>query len=164
MKYAITGHTQGIGKSLFERLSPNCIGFSKSTGFDITNENCRRDIIKNSYDCDIFINNATAGMSQTLLLIELFNEWKDTNKIIINVGSRIAEFSTAVDRYDLLQYQAEKLILKEMSNRLQGLEQCDVKYRWFAYVGTKKILEKYPHFIYPNDYITEEEACEIILR
>jgi len=164
MKYAITGHTQGIGKSLFDRLAPNCMGFSKSTGYDITDKDCRRDIVKQSHDCDVFINNATAEMGQTLLLIELFNEWKDTNKVIINVGSRIAEFSTAVNHYNLLSYQAEKLILKEMATRLQGLEQCDVRYRWFAHVGTEKILKKYPHFTYPNDYITEEEACDIILR
>ena len=163
MKYAITGHTQGIGKSLFHRLTPNCIGFSKSTGYDITDKDSRRDIIKYSYDCDVFINNATAGMGQTLLLIELFNEWKDTDKIIINVGSRIAEFPAAVSRYELLSYQAEKLILKEMALRLQGLEKCEVRYRWFAYVGTEKILYRYPHFTYPNDYITEEEACDVIL-
>lgn len=164
MKYVVTGHTQGIGKSLFNRLSPSCIGFSKSTGYDITKKECRQEIIKQSKDCDIFINNATDGLGQTLLLVELFTEWKDTNKIIINVGSRIAEVSTAVSRYNLLGYQAEKLILKEMSNRLQGLEKCDVRYRWFAYVGTEKILKKYPHFVYPTDYITEEEACDIILK
>jgi short-subunit dehydrogenase len=164
MKYAITGHTQGIGKSLFDRLTPNCIGFSKSTGYDITIKDCRRDIVKQSHDCDVFINNATAEMGQTLLLIELFNEWKDTNKVIINVGSRIAEFSTAVNHYNLLSYQAEKLILKEMSSILQGLEKCDIRYRWFAYVGTEKILKKYPHFKYPTDYITEQEACDIILN
>lgn len=164
MKYVVTGHTQGIGKSLFNRLSPNCIGFSKSTGHDITNKSNRREIIKQSHDCDVFINNATDGLGQTLLLIDLFNEWKDTDKIIINVGSRIAEFPNAVEYYNLLSYQAEKLILKEMSLRLQGLEKCDIRYRWFAYVGTEKILKKYPHFVYPNDYITEEEACDIILR
>ena len=164
LKYAVTGHTQGIGKQLFERLSPNVIGFSKSTGYDITNKTDRRKIINQSNDCDIFINNATEGIGQTLLLIDLFNKWKDTNKIIINVGSRIAEFSNAVNQYEFLQYQAEKLILKEMSLRLQGLEKCDVRYRWFAYVGTEKILKKYPHFKYPDDYITENEACNIILN
>ena len=164
MKYAVTGHTQGIGKSLFNRLAPNCIGFSKSTGHDITNKSDRMDIIRQSHDCDVFINNANEGMGQTLLLIELFKAWKDTDKIIINVGSRIAEFSSAVKIYNLLAYQAEKLILKEMSTRLQGLEKCDIRYRWFAYVGTEKILKKYPHFKYPTDYITEQEACDIILN
>lgn len=163
IKYAVTGHTQGIGKTLFNRLSPNCIGFSKSSGYDITDRSSRREIINQSNDCDVFINNATDGIGQTLLLVDLFNEWKDTDKIIINVGSRIAEYSTAVS-YNLLSYQAEKLILKEMSNRLQGLEKCDIRYRWFGYVGTGKILQKYPHFTYPSDYITEDEACDIILQ
>jgi hypothetical protein len=163
MKYAVTGHTAGIGRALYERMSPDCIGFSRSNGYDITNQSDRANIIYQSRDCDVFINNATAGMGQTLLLIELFKVWKDTDKVIINVGSRIAELPTAVPRYDLLTYQAEKLILKGMCNRLRGLEKCDVRYRWFAYVGTEKILAKYPHFKYPADYITEHEACDIIL-
>lgn len=36
MKYAITGHTYGIGEGLYNRLMNNSIGFSKSTGYDIT--------------------------------------------------------------------------------------------------------------------------------
>ena len=164
MKYAVTGHTSGIGKALFDRLNPNCVGFSKSTGYDITKKEDRKNIIKHAKDCDFFINNASDGLGQTLLLIDAFNEWKNTDKIIINVGSRIAEFSSAVKMYNLLAYQAEKLILKEMSTRLQGLEKCDIRYRWFAYVGTEKILKKYPHFKYPADYITEQEACDIILN
>jgi hypothetical protein len=162
-KYAITGHTAGIGQALFDKLSPNCIGFSRSAGYDITNRNDRQRIIRESSECDIFINNATDDMGQTLLLIELFNKWKDTDKVIINVGSRIAEVPHAVARYELLEYQAEKLILKEMAVRLAGLEKCDVRYRWFAYVGTDKILKKYPHFTYPNDYISVDEAVNIIL-
>jgi len=164
IKYAVTGHTQGIGKTLFNRLNPNCIGFSRSNGYDITDKSNRREIIKQSGDCDVFINNATEGIGQTLLLIDLFREWKDTDKIIINVGSRIAELPIAIDRYELLQYQAEKLILKEMFLRLQGLEKCDIRYYWFGYIGTEKILQKYPHFKYPSDYITEDEACDIILQ
>jgi hypothetical protein len=161
MKYAITGHTAGIGRKLFERLSPNVIGFSLSSGYDITNINDRKKIITESKDCDVFINNATAEFAQTLLFLELFNEWKDQDKTIINVGSRIAEITVLPrDRQDLLKYQAEKLILKEMNNRVYG--RCKVKYKWFGYVGTEKILKKYPHFT-PTDYITEDQAADIIL-
>lgn len=162
MKYAITGHTAGIGKRLYEML-PGSIGFAKSTGYDITLRKDRHAIITQSADCDVFINNANAGMGQTQLLIELFNEWKNLPKTIINVGSRIAEIAGAVDKYELLQYQAEKLILKEMAIRLAGIEKCDVRYRWFAYVGTEKILAKYPHFTYPADYILVDDAANIIL-
>ena len=162
MKIAITGHTHGIGKRAYDRLCPNIIGFSRSNGYDITNLDDRKRIIEESKDCDIFINNATAEFGQTLLFLELFQEWKNNpNKTIVNVGSRIAEIKVLPhNRQELLQYQAEKLILKEMTNRAVGL--CNIKYRWFAYVGTEKILKKYPHFT-KNDYITIDEAVDIIL-
>jgi hypothetical protein len=159
--YAITGHTAGIGKRLYERLSPDAIGFSKSTGYDITNSNDRQRIIQESYDCDVFINNATCGFGQTLLFLELFGAWKDQHKTIINVGSRVAEIKLlSRDRHDLLKYQAEKLILKEMTNRVSGV--CKIEYRYFGYVGTEKILKRYPHFT-TADYITEDQAVDIIL-
>jgi hypothetical protein len=162
MKYSITGHTAGIGKRLYERLSPDAIGFSLSSGYDITDINDRKKIITESRDCNVFVNNATSEFGQTLLFLELFREWcNDPDKTIINVGSRIAELNTLpFDKQDLLKYQAEKLILKEMSSRVVG--RCKVKYKWFAYVGTEKILKKYPHFT-ESDYITEDRAVDIIL-
>ena len=161
MKVAITGHTQGIGKRAYDRLCPDIIGFSRSNGYDITNPTDRKRIIEESKDCNIFINNATTEFGQTLLFLELFDNWQYQNKTIINVGSIIAEIKILPkDRQDLLKYQAEKLILKEMSYRVSGV--CTVKYRWFAYVGTEKILKKYPHFI-ETDYITEDQAVDIIL-
>jgi hypothetical protein len=160
--YAITGHTAGIGKCVYNRLSSSAIGFSLSTGYDITIASDRQRIIEESKDCDVFINNAPAGFSQTLLFLELFQEWRNkSNKTIINVGSRIAEIKVLpYNRQDLLPYQAEKLILKEMTSRVTGL--CKVKYKWFAYVGTEKILKKYPNFT-ESDYITEDQAADIIL-
>lgn len=161
-RYSITGHTSGIGKCMYNRLSASAIGFSLSNGYDITVASDRQRIIKESKDCDVFINNAPAGFSQTLLFLELFQEWKfESKKTIINVGSRVAEVKILpYDKQHLLQYQAEKLILKEMSSRVVGL--CTVKYKWFAYVGTEKILKKYPHFT-ESDYITEQQAVDIIL-
>jgi hypothetical protein len=164
MKYAITGHTQGIGKRAFERLSPSCIGFSKSTGFDINIKQHRQQIIEQSFDCDIFINNATDSFSQTYLLIELARTWKDLpNKKIINVGSRIAELPILPqDRISLLEYQAEKLALKQMVYKIKPIVSCTIEYKWFAYVGTEKILKKYPNFT-EKDYISEDQAVDIIL-
>jgi hypothetical protein len=162
MKIAITGHTQGIGKGLFQRLSPNAIGFSKSTGYDITNREDRQRIISECSNCDIFINNATEEFGQTYLFLELFEEWKNLDKTIINVGSRIADAKRlADDKHHLLKYQAEKLILKEMTFRTVG-SICKIKYRSFAYVGTEKILSKYPHFTV-DDYISIDNAVDMIL-
>jgi len=162
MKYAITGHTSGIGKCAYQRL--NAIGFSRSNGYDITNSIDRRRILEQINDCDVFINCAHSGFGATYLLLDLYNMWKDLpNKTIINVGSRIAEIKLPNTRDDLLTYQAEKLALKETVARINSLSPlCSVKYRWFAYVGTEKILKKYPHFK-PGDYITEDQAVDIIL-
>jgi hypothetical protein len=161
MKYALTGHTQGIGKYLFDNLSPNAMGFSRSTGYDITIKEDRRRIIRESRDCDVFINNAESNFSQTYMLIDLFKEWKDLNKTIINVGSRITEITLPSDKLELLEYQSQKLSLKTMANQLQGYP-CNVTYKWFAYVGTDRILKKYPHFT-AQDYLTLEQASNIIL-
>lgn len=162
MKVAITGHTAGIGKRAYERLSPDIRGFSRSNGYNINNPADRHRIIMESADCDLFINNATSGYGQTALFIDLFKVWRDDpNKTIINVGSRIAEINQLpITHHYLLHYQANKLILKEMSSRVIG--SCQVKYRWFAYVGTSAILKKYPNFT-PADYITEDQAVDIIL-
>ncbi len=164
MKYAVTGHTQGIGKAIYEKLSPNCLGFCSSTGYDINRKQDRIKIIDAARDCDIFINNATSALGQTLLLTDLFYEWKDTDKTIINVGSRVAEYEEPLWQWNLLSYQAEKLILKQMANMLVGAGKCNIVYRWFGYVGTEKILKKYPHFTYPENYISVDEAVNIILE
>jgi hypothetical protein len=162
MKYAITGHTSGIGKRVYERLSPNIIGFSRTNGYNIQLPDDRQRILNAVQDCDVFINCANDGFSQTLLFLELHDRWKsDCNKTIINVGSRIAEVKCLpANRSELLKYQAEKLIIKEMSARVTG--QCKVNYRWFGYVGTLAILAKYPHFT-EVDYISEDSAVDIIL-
>jgi hypothetical protein len=162
MKYAITGHTAGVGRRAFERL--DALGFSRSNGYDINSAEDRQRIVYESRDCDVFINCAHSGFGSTYLLLELYDAWKDLdNKTIINVGSRIAEIKLPANSSDLLAYQAEKLALKETVDRINLLSpKCTVNYRWFAYVGTAKILKKYPHFK-PGDYITEDQAVDIIL-
>ena len=163
MKIAVTGHTQGIGKRLYERYSPNCIGFSKSTGYDIMKKEDRLRIISESSDCDVFVNNACSFYGQTLLLINLVQTWKDQKKTIINVGSRVADINLPLNRIELLEYQSYKVALKEMSNRISLMDiTCDVQYKSFAYVGTEAILQKYPNFT-KKDYITEDEAVDLIM-
>lgn len=161
MKYAITGHTSGIGKYIYEKLQPNIIGFSKSTGYDITIPEHRFKMIAESEDCDIFINNAHCGFGQVYLFLEIFKKWRNSDKIIINVGSNVTEhkYLSSAREY-LLHYQAEKIALKEMSDRVQG--KCVINYRTFGYVGTESILKKYPHFT-SKDYISLEQAADIIL-
>jgi hypothetical protein len=165
MKYAITGHTEGIGLRAFERLSPNSIGFSRSTGYDINKKKDRQRIVDESYDCDVFINNATENFAQSYMLIDMLNAWIDLpEKRIINVGSRIAQYDslTGMQYRHLRYYHAEKSSLKYLSEHYAEVAKCKVDYRWFAYVGTAKILAKYPHFT-TDDYISEDAAVDIIL-
>ena len=165
MKVAITGHTKNIGKYLYEKFD-NSIGFSKTNGYDIRNPIDRKSIINEVRDCDVFINNAPAGFGQSELCLELWHKWKNLDKTIINVGSRIAEDSVIVpDKYShLLEYSMHKRTLKKLSEDLNKINtKVTVKYCWFAYVGTPEILKKYPHFT-ENDYITIEQAAEIVLN
>ena len=58
MKIAITGHSRGIGKACFDLFSAEheCVGFSRSNGYDISKGII--NIIDQSLECDVFINNA----------------------------------------------------------------------------------------------------------
>ena len=158
----ITGHTQGIGQEVFARLGGDALGFSTSNGYDITSQPSRRRIIDAVRHCDVFINNAQSGWGQVDLLIELFQAWKDQPRLIVNVGSRIAEVTLPSHRLHLLHYSAQKKALKATVAELQGYV-CAVEYVWFAYVGTEKILAKYPHFT-TGDYITVPAAADIIMQ
>jgi nucleoside-diphosphate-sugar epimerase len=86
MKIAITGNTDGVGKSIFEKLITefDVIGLSRSNGYDIKNVD---KILEHIEDCDVFINNAFQKNYQTLLFEKLFNTWKFSPKLIINMNS-----------------------------------------------------------------------------
>jgi hypothetical protein len=165
MKVAITGHTAGIGKELynyFSRKNAEVIGMSRSNGYDL--ETSVDSIIENAKDCDIFINNAFDSFGQTLMLLDLFYKWKDTKKTIINVGSVVAEDETVLKNYEyLLEYQIQKKSLKVLHYDLLKLNySVNLKYVYFGYVGTERILKKYPD-LSPDKYITVDEAVKKIL-
>jgi NADP-dependent 3-hydroxy acid dehydrogenase YdfG len=92
MKIAITGHTSGIGKSIYEYFSSEhtVSGFSRSNGYNISKEQDRNRIIQQSFDADIFVNNAYQNhdKSQLELLKSITREWQNTKKLIINISSR----------------------------------------------------------------------------
>ena len=90
MKAAITGHTKGLGKSFLTHLESKgyqVLGFSRSNGYNIEEIATQKKIIDVSQDCDIFINNAHHGFSQTELFSRAWNQWKNTAKIIISISS-----------------------------------------------------------------------------
>jgi len=96
-KIAITGHCRGIGQSLFEALSVSntCIGFDLELGYDISRD--RERILRESVDCNVFINNAYCNDEQTHLAREWHALHKEDKFLIINISSISAELLYSED-------------------------------------------------------------------
>jgi len=91
---AITGHTSGIGKGLYDYFtSEGCgvKGFSLTNGFDIAKKENIDRIIELTAECDLFINNAHCGYQQ----VEIAKLWHHrhwySNHFIINISSIAGE-------------------------------------------------------------------------
>jgi NADP-dependent 3-hydroxy acid dehydrogenase YdfG len=91
MKISITGHTAGLGLGLFNYYTAKgheVIGFSRTNGYDLAEDNNIIRIVKESTDCDVFINNAFHEFAQVKLLYFLNLIWeKDTTKTHVVIGS-----------------------------------------------------------------------------
>jgi hypothetical protein len=117
MNIALTGHSKGLGKALFEFLSQKheVTGFSRSNGYDIKSPFDRKKIIKESKDCDIFINLVHNYYHQTDLLLELHKSWKGLQKYIINIGtSAVDDENFGLNDYQMLEYKVQKTTIVDM--------------------------------------------------
>lgn len=110
MKVAITGHRRGLGKELYSRFD-SVVGISRDT----CNIEDSQKIITLVKDSEVFINNAHSNFKQTELLWSIFNEWKDCNKTIVNIGSR-SKYPNISKGY---MYSASKASLSHLSNSLR---------------------------------------------
>ena len=95
MKISITNKDRGLGKELSSRFDDVVEGFDKNT--------------------DVFINNRHDGFNQTKLLMEAFDEWKYTDKTIINIGSR-SKYPNISKGF---MYSTSKAALNHLSNNLR---------------------------------------------
>ena len=89
MKVAITGHTSGLGKELFnhfDSLGHSVLGISRSTGFDIVSEQDK--IVEAVTGYDLFINNTHYDECQKNLLEKTVNK---VNKQVV-IGSALHLF------------------------------------------------------------------------
>ena len=122
MKIALTGHSKGLGQALFNKLSltHETLGFSRNNGYDIKNPDNRKKIIKESKDCDIFINLVHNYYHQTDLLLELHKSWKGLQKYIINIGtSAVDDENFGLNDYQLLEYKVQKTTIVDMITTLK---------------------------------------------
>lgn len=120
MKIAITGYSEGIGKSFANILSKQgheIVGLSRRNGHNIRSLN---KIIGPIVECDMFINNAQVGFAQTELLYKVWQQWHDQPKTIWNIGSMIS-LDTDVD-FDLEEYKLQKQTLDQAHYNLLNQE------------------------------------------
>lgn len=109
MKIGITGHSDFLGKGLFDFLSKNheVIGFSRSNGYDLKNYEKILDDVK---DMDVFINNTYHPEYQQKIFEELFDKWKDKNKTIFNILT-----SAVFNNGSIEDYRENKIRLQQSS-------------------------------------------------
>lgn len=112
MKCIVTGHTSGVGKSIYEHFQSKgyeVIGLSRSNGYDISVDQDK--IAEISQGCDIFVNNAYSGESQ----LDLLNKLHDKVKNMIVVGSVAGDYAKIWKEYgankEHLEERAKKLAL-----------------------------------------------------
>jgi len=123
MKIAITGHRKGIGQQFAEQLRDKgheIVGISRSDG-----ENIRRTVHTASLiePCDMFINNAISFYAQTELLFEVWHRWRDTDKIIWNISTKVCEQNRdeqidGLTMRESMQYRNTKMSLELAHSQL----------------------------------------------
>jgi hypothetical protein len=162
MNIAITGHTSGIGKYIFENY-PNVKGLSRTNKYDISTKEGREKIIFDTKKTDVLINNAYCEFAQSSLLLDFFKQYRWCEKIIVNIGSEAAEGNKVFeDNISLLEYRTHKRSLKDLCAELNRYNKViDIKYISFGYVWIERDNVKSPLL---DNYLTVKEASGIIME
>lgn len=117
MKIGITGHSDFLGKGLFNFLSKNheVIGFSRSNGFDLNNYEKILDGVK---DMDVFINNTYHPEYQQKIFEELFEKWKDKDKTIFNILTSAIFNNGSIEDYRENKIRLQQSSLEKINSNL----------------------------------------------
>jgi NADP-dependent 3-hydroxy acid dehydrogenase YdfG len=119
MKVALTGHSKGIGAALVRTLTDQghiVMGYDLTNNYDITQPGVIDTIAARSVDCDVFINNAYADISQTLMLEAMISQWEHTAvlKTIVNISSKMSLVKN-IDGEKNLIYKHNKIIQNKIT-------------------------------------------------
>tara|TARA_B100000965_G_scaffold397277_1_gene413565 strand:- start:7751 stop:8296 length:546 start_codon:yes stop_codon:yes gene_type:complete len=164
-KIAVTGHTRGIGKAVYEAFLPNSVGCSKSIGVgDISTQDGRTSILHQALNCDVFINNAHDGFHQVEMLNTMFKAWQHKEgKHIINIGVDTVPYTDWQVVYR--QYPIEKMALHAQAELLQNEKRsCKITTLALGYVDTEFNKDyngaklSYDNIINNIKWIVENEA------
>jgi nucleoside-diphosphate-sugar epimerase len=117
MRIGITGHSDFLGKGLFDLLGKNheVIGFSRSNGYDLKNY---KNILTDVVDLDVFINNTYHPNLQQKIFEELFDLWKEKDKTIFNVLTSAIFNNGSFDDYRESKLNLQTSTLKLINSNL----------------------------------------------
>jgi len=98
-RIAITGHTKGIGKQLWNRLEERGFdlkGYSKSTGYNLQRVSTCKKVVQEVVDwnADVFINNAYVPDNQVRLLYLMYEHWQNKPRLIVNLSATSSDSIT----------------------------------------------------------------------
>lgn len=119
MKIVITGHTQGVGKHIYDYYvsqGHEVIGCSRTTGYDLEKFEDIIRVCELAEGCDLFINNTYAKTAQEDLLDRLYNK----------VGKMVVFGSVAGDYPGLItqRYAKDKQSLMNRCKTLSTVPDC----------------------------------------
>lgn len=160
MRIAITGHSKGIGAGLYEKLAitHDVYGFSRSNGYDISKFSSQRRIIRESLQCDTFINNAWHDFHQVEMFERIYKEWQfDPTKTIVNINSK-----SRYGRFDGIPsiYSSSKKELAKKANCATMYDrECRIINVSPGLVDTDMIRDRKKD----NPVLTVQEAADIII-
>lgn len=143
---AITGHTSGLGKILYDNF--NMDGFSRSNGYDT--KDIDNIVLSVNTDYNIFINNVKEN--QLEIAQKLWSLWKDDpTKKIINIGSRAKDFVKT-------EYGFNKHVLSEFTKYANFNGKCKVSCVNFGYIDdlTEEQIVETMAFVLNRNYVLEE--------
>jgi len=113
MKIVITGSTSPMGKAVYEHYSEDheCLGVSRSTGYDLTKTEDQDRLVSEALARDIFLNIAHVDAVQSTLLMKLKQRWSPEAplKKVITIGS----LATKVPKKLLDQVGIDKQYLRD---------------------------------------------------
>lgn len=149
MKIVITGHTSGLGKTLYDRLSEKheVLGLSRCNGHDLSID-LFPFIID---DFDVYINNAYHQYAQVDLLYQIFDRNKYRQCSIINIGSVSADGN----RDSVNEYAVHKSALEKACSQLQLIDsECKVIHLKLGRMNTPMTDHKKEYPRMDTDYIS----------
>lgn len=117
MRIGITGHSDLLGKGLFDYLRKNheVMGFSRSNGYNLNNY---KNILYDALDLDVFINNTYHPSLQQKIFEELFDLWKEKDKTIFNILTSAIFNNGSFDEYRESKLNLQKSSLKLINSNL----------------------------------------------